>query len=55
MGSVSRNFCSSCSKLRITADARLISCLYHHESIDLALALRGEINEGGAEEARVSD
>jgi cyclic pyranopterin phosphate synthase len=41
----SRNFCSSCSKLRITADARLISCLYHHESIDLAPALKGEMNE----------
>jgi cyclic pyranopterin phosphate synthase len=41
----SRNFCSSCSKLRITADARLISCLYHHESIDLAPALKAEIPE----------
>lgn len=41
----SRNFCSSCSKLRITADARLISCLYHHESIDLAPALKGKMNE----------
>ncbi|UWX58295.1 GTP 3',8-cyclase MoaA [Chlorobaculum sp. MV4-Y] len=41
----SRNFCSSCSKLRITADARLISCLYHHESIDLAPVLKGKMNE----------
>ncbi|RXK85090.1 GTP 3',8-cyclase MoaA [Chlorobaculum sp. 24CR] len=41
----SRNFCSSCSKLRITADAKLIGCLYHHESIDLAPALKGEMNE----------
>lgn len=41
----SRNFCSSCSKLRITANAKLIGCLYHHESIDLAPALKGEMNE----------
>lgn len=41
----SRNFCSSCSKLRITAEAKLIGCLYHHESIDLAPALKGEMNE----------
>jgi cyclic pyranopterin phosphate synthase len=41
----SRNFCNDCSKLRITADARLLACLYHHESIDLAPALKGEMNE----------
>jgi cyclic pyranopterin phosphate synthase len=41
----SRNFCSSCSKLRITTDARLISCLYHHESTDLTKALREGMNE----------
>lgn len=41
----SRNFCSNCSKLRITADARLITCLYHHESIDLAPALKAELPE----------
>jgi len=41
----SRNFCASCSKLRITADARLIACLYHHESTDLAPALKTELPE----------
>ncbi len=31
----SRNFCSRCSRLRITADGKLISCLYRQESIDI--------------------
>jgi GTP 3',8-cyclase len=38
----SRNFCSRCSRLRITADGRLISCLYHQESIDLLPSLRSD-------------
>ena len=41
----SRNFCGNCSKLRITADGKLISCLYHHESIDLKPALKNEMSE----------
>lgn len=45
----SRNFCSSCSRLRITADARAVSCLYHQESIDLNPAISGAFN---AEEFR---
>lgn len=35
----SRNFCGNCSRLRITADGRIISCLYHQESIDLKPAM----------------
>lgn len=31
----SRNFCSRCSRLRVTANGRLVSCLYRQESIDL--------------------
>jgi cyclic pyranopterin phosphate synthase len=31
----SRNFCNRCSRLRITADGKLISCLYNQERIDL--------------------
>lgn len=43
----SRNFCNSCSRLRITADGKMISCLYHEKSIDLIPALRqGEECEG---------
>lgn len=41
----SRNFCSNCSKLRITADGKLISCLYHNESIDLMPALKKGMDE----------
>jgi cyclic pyranopterin phosphate synthase len=37
----SRTFCSRCSRLRITSDARLISCLYHQQSIDLKPLLQG--------------
>jgi cyclic pyranopterin phosphate synthase len=45
----SRNFCSRCSRLRITADGRLISCLYHQESINLMPFLQ---NGSGKEELR---
>lgn len=31
----SRNFCSRCSRVRITADGHLVSCLYRDESVDL--------------------
>jgi len=41
----SRNFCNSCSRLRITSDARIISCLYHRESIDLKPALDGGLDQ----------
>jgi len=40
----SRNFCGSCSRLRITADGRIISCLYHQESIDLKPAMNDGFN-----------
>lgn len=40
----SRNFCSSCSRLRITANAQAMSCLYHQESIDLNPAISGAFN-----------
>ncbi|NTU57734.1 MAG: GTP 3',8-cyclase MoaA [Chlorobiaceae bacterium] len=45
----SRNFCSRCSRLRITADGKLISCLYHQESIDLMPGLQ---NDAGKDELR---
>ncbi len=41
----SRNFCSSCSRLRITADGRLVSCLYRDGSIPLRPLLAGESAE----------
>lgn len=41
----SRNFCSSCSRLRITADGKMVSCLYHQESIDLMPAMKNTMDE----------
>jgi cyclic pyranopterin phosphate synthase len=41
----SRNFCSRCSRLRITAAGRLFSCLYRQESIDLMPILKGDSPE----------
>lgn len=41
----SRNFCSRCTRLRITADGRLVSCLYHHESIPLMPLLQADATE----------
>lgn len=38
----SRNFCNQCSKLRITADGRIISCLYRQENIELLPLLAGK-------------
>ncbi len=41
----SRNFCSRCSRLRITAAGNLVSCLYRRESIDLMPILKGDSPE----------
>ncbi|MBP2688795.1 MAG: molybdenum cofactor biosynthesis protein [Deltaproteobacteria bacterium] len=37
---VSRRFCSDCSRLRVTADGRLRSCLFGRETLDLRGVLR---------------
>jgi len=37
---VSNHFCSSCNRLRLTADGKLMSCLLQQEEIDLKTALR---------------
>jgi cyclic pyranopterin phosphate synthase len=42
----SRNFCQSCSKLRITADGNLVSCLYHRDSVALLPSLKSESYPG---------
>lgn len=36
----SRSFCDRCSRLRISADGRLISCLYNQQAIELLPILR---------------
>ncbi|HOW56966.1 MAG TPA: GTP 3',8-cyclase MoaA [Smithellaceae bacterium] len=37
---VSNHFCSSCNRLRLTADGKLLACLLQPEEIDLKAALR---------------
>ncbi|GIX95088.1 molybdenum cofactor biosynthesis protein 1 [Caerostris darwini] len=43
--SMTKNFCSSCNRLRITADGSLKVCLFGNEEISLRDALRQEIPE----------
>lgn len=38
----SRNFCSHCSRLRLTSDGRLLGCLYRQESVPLLPLLRSD-------------
>ncbi|HWP97902.1 MAG TPA: GTP 3',8-cyclase MoaA [Syntrophomonadaceae bacterium] len=36
---ISNHFCGQCNRIRMTADGRLRSCLYHNKEIDLKMAL----------------
>ncbi len=38
---ISRKFCSSCNRLRLTADGRLRNCLFARETLDMRGVLRG--------------
>jgi cyclic pyranopterin phosphate synthase len=40
IGSVTRNFCGSCDRTRLTADGQVRSCLFAREETDLRAALR---------------
>jgi cyclic pyranopterin phosphate synthase len=40
VGSVTRPFCSSCDRIRLTADGQLRNCLFATEESDLRSALR---------------
>ncbi len=40
----SRGFCDDCNRLRVTADGRLLGCLFGHNGLDLRKSLR----EGGS-------
>src|SRR4051794_23595376 len=42
IASVSRPFCASCNRLRLTADGKLRNCLFAHKEIDLKPILRGD-------------
>lgn len=42
---ISRKFCASCNRLRLTADGRLRSCLFARETLDMRAVLRGEAGD----------
>ena len=44
---VSHAFCSSCNRIRLTADGKLKPCLFSNDEVDLLPALRGLGAEGG--------
>jgi cyclic pyranopterin phosphate synthase len=49
IGSVTcADFCTTCNKLRLTADGKLRPCLGRHGEIDLMPALRGDPAESAA-------
>ena len=49
VASVSRPFCGSCDRVRLTADGQIRNCLFAREESDLRSALRG-----GADDAEIA-
>jgi cyclic pyranopterin phosphate synthase len=49
IASVSRPFCGSCDRVRLTADGQIRNCLFAREESDLRAALRG-----GADDAEIA-
>jgi cyclic pyranopterin phosphate synthase len=41
IGSVTEPFCSTCTRVRLTADGKLVTCLFAEAGFDLKAALRG--------------
>ena len=53
IGSVTEPFCSSCTRVRVTADGRLVTCLFAESGFDLKSMLRsGASDEEMAEKIR---
>ncbi len=50
VASVTRPFCGTCNRLRLTADGQWRNCLFAHSETDLRTALRG-----GADDARLAE
>ena len=48
---ISRSFCETCNKLRLTPDGRLLGCLVSGEGVDVREILRGRREEGDLERA----
>lgn len=51
IGAVSREFCESCNRVRLTADGRLKLCLNHSSGPDLRALLRGGADDAALEAA----
>ena len=49
IGSVTEPFCASCTRARLTADGKLVTCLFSEVGIDLKALLRG-----GAEDSEIA-
>ncbi len=45
IGSVTEPFCSSCTRVRLTADGKLVTCLFAETGVDLKAILRGGISD----------
>jgi cyclic pyranopterin phosphate synthase len=50
IGSVTEPFCSSCTRIRLTADGKLVTCLFSETGFDVKSLIRG-----GASDAEISD
>jgi cyclic pyranopterin phosphate synthase len=51
IGSVTEPFCSSCTRVRLTADGKLVTCLFAESGFDIKKLLRGGASDeeiGGA-------
>jgi cyclic pyranopterin phosphate synthase len=53
IASVTRPFCASCDRLRITADGQLRNCLFARDELDLRTALRDESYDDAARRAEI--
>ncbi len=45
IGSVTEPFCSSCTRARLTADGKLVTCLFSESGFDLKLLLRSGVSD----------
>ena len=45
ISSLSSHFCEACNRLRLTADGRLVPCLFSENSLDLRTALRNKASD----------
>jgi GTP 3',8-cyclase len=45
IASVSRPFCKSCNRIRLTADGKVRNCLFAHDEVDVKILLRSEGTE----------